>query len=93
MHDFELSDEHAMILDSVRRFVQDVVDPNTLEYDEHRAFARAGVEGLAELGLYGMLVGDEHGGAGLGMVAFVAVLEALGGGCGSTARSWSFKRR
>lgn len=88
MHTFELSEEQTMILDTVGRLVEEVARPKALEHDEHHEFARAGFDGLAELGLFGVAVGEASGGAGLGMLAFVVAAEALGRGCGSTARAF-----
>ena len=86
MYDFELSDEQSMVLDTVKKLVQDVVEPVALERDEHRQFVREGYDGLAELGLFGVAVAEAEGGAGLGLTSLALALSELGKGCGSTGR-------
>ena len=46
--------------------------------DVRRARRRRGLDGLRELGVVGLLVREEHGGAGMGMVDAAVVLEELG---------------
>ncbi|MBM4063508.1 MAG: hypothetical protein FJ265_20780, partial [Planctomycetes bacterium] len=62
------------------------VAPQALELDEHRTCARAGFDGLAGLGLFGLCVAEANGGAGMGFLPYVASLEALGACGGSLAR-------
>ena len=83
---FQLSEEHEMVLDTIKRMVQDSAAPQALEHDEQRRFVREGFDALAELGLLGACVGEEAGGAGLGHVALVIAVEELARGCGSSAR-------
>ncbi|MFO1077664.1 MAG: acyl-CoA dehydrogenase family protein [Planctomycetota bacterium] len=86
MHNLQLTEDQDLIVDSVRKFVADVVAPKALEYDEHRAFARSGFDGLAELGVFGLSVGEAAGGAGMGLLPFVAALECIGEHSGALAR-------
>ncbi|MEY2983258.1 MAG: hypothetical protein RL562_3485 [Planctomycetota bacterium] len=86
MHNLTLSDELSMIQDTVRKLVQDVVDPAALEHDEHRQFVRPAFEALAETGLFGAAIAEEDGGAGLGLLSLVVACEELGRACGSTGR-------
>jgi acyl-CoA dehydrogenase len=79
--DFEFSEDQELLRDSVRRFLADrapiasYVRP-LLDGDENR---RPEVwNGLADLGVVGLLVPEEHGGAGMGMVDAAVVLEELG---------------
>ncbi|MCA8941518.1 MAG: acyl-CoA dehydrogenase family protein, partial [Planctomycetes bacterium] len=86
MHNFELSEEHTMVLESMRKLVDEVAAKVALERDEHRQFARESVDGIAELGLFGMSVSEAGGGAGLGHLALVVAVEACAEACGSSAR-------
>ena len=86
IHNFQLSEEQSMILDTVRKFVQDSVAPEALERDEHRQFARGSFDGLAELGMLGLPISEANGGAELGMLSFVVALEELSKVCGASAR-------
>jgi butyryl-CoA dehydrogenase len=88
MHNLQLTEDQDLIVDTVRKFVADAVVPVVLEHDEHRTFAQAEFTGLAELGMFGLLVGEAHGGAGMGFVPFIAALEAVGEHSSSLARLW-----
>jgi alkylation response protein AidB-like acyl-CoA dehydrogenase len=86
MHNLELSEEQAMIQETVRKLVADVAAPNALHCDEHEEFVQKSFEALAELGLLGAAVREDQGGVGLGVIALVVALEELGRACGSSAR-------
>lgn len=86
MHNLQLNDDQTLVLDTVTKFVQEVVAPTAQERDEHRHFAREEFAGLAELGLFALPVAAEHGGAGMGVLPFAAVCEEIGAHSGSLAR-------
>lgn len=88
MHNLQLSEDQEMIVDTVRKFVADVVAQKAQELDEHRMFVREQFEGLAELGVFGLSVAEANGGAGMGLVPLVAALESLGAHSASLARLW-----
>ncbi len=88
MHNLQLTEDQEMVVDTVRKLVADAVAPKVQELDEHRTFAREWFDGLAELGVYGLSLAEEHGGAGMGLVPYVAALEAVGEHSGSLARLW-----
>jgi alkylation response protein AidB-like acyl-CoA dehydrogenase len=88
MHNLQLTEDQAMIVDTVRKFVADEVAPKAQELDEHRTFAREHFDGLAGLGVFGLCVGEAAGGVGMGLLPFVAALEAVGAHSGSLARLW-----
>jgi alkylation response protein AidB-like acyl-CoA dehydrogenase len=85
-HNFALSEEQAMVLETVRKLVEDEIAPAALEHDEHRRFARPAFDRLAELGMLGLPVAEASGGAGMGWLALAVALEELAAACGSTAR-------
>ena len=74
--DFEFSPEQEMLRTSVRAFLA-AKAPLTSVRAEYgaTAFDRSVWDGLVELGVVGLLVGEEHGGAGMGMVDAAVVLE------------------
>ena len=84
--DFEFSADQEMLRDSVRRFLADKA-PIAYVRD---AYETDGAElgrdevwtGLRDIGAVGLLVPEEHGGAGMGMVDAAVVLEELGGALG-----------
>jgi alkylation response protein AidB-like acyl-CoA dehydrogenase len=79
--DFDFSDEQEQLRDAVRRWVDKGYD-----FERHRAivksggFDRAAYEQLAELGLTGLYIAEEHGGMGMGPVEGMVVMEELGRG-------------
>ena len=72
-----LTDEHIMIRDMVREFADSEISPVAQEFDEKGKFPRELVEKMGELGLMGIIVPEEYGGAGLDMVAFVTAIIEL----------------
>lgn len=88
MHNLQLTEDQDMIVDTVRKFVADEVAPKAQELDEHRTFAREQFDGLAGLGVFGLCVSEAAGGVGMGLLPYVAALEAIGAHSGSLARLW-----
>src|SRR5437764_9267374 len=67
--DFELTDEQRLIQDTVRSFVDDRVLPNAIENDIEHRLDLGVIEGMAELGLLGIVIPEAYGGAGLDFVS------------------------
>jgi alkylation response protein AidB-like acyl-CoA dehydrogenase len=61
----------------VREFAETEVAPVALEHDEKQEFPHEIVKKAAELGYYGVIFPEEYGGAGLGYVEYVIVVEEL----------------
>ncbi|MBV9413202.1 MAG: acyl-CoA/acyl-ACP dehydrogenase [Acidimicrobiia bacterium] len=79
--DFEFSEEQEALRSSVRRFLaeQAPIQPYVRDlYGDRRGTTDAVWEGLADLGVMGLLIPEEHGGAGMGMVDVGVVVEELG---------------
>ncbi|HEY5077041.1 MAG TPA: acyl-CoA dehydrogenase family protein [Acidimicrobiia bacterium] len=77
--DFEFSTEQEMLRTSVRAFLAATSPLASVRAGYELAVADSAVwDGLRELGVVGLLVGEEHGGAGMGMVDAAVVLEELG---------------
>src|SRR5256714_1200203 len=75
--DFELTDEQRLLQDTVRRFVDERILPNAIENDiEHRLDMDA-IAGMAELGILGVVIPEEHGGAGLDFVCEALACEEI----------------
>src|SRR5215213_11100971 len=66
-----------MVQASVREFVAGEVAPRAHEYDEQSRFPREQLKGLADLGLLGMIIPEEWGGAGFDAVAYALALEEI----------------
>jgi glutaryl-CoA dehydrogenase (non-decarboxylating) len=67
--DFALTDEQRLIQDTVRTFVDERVLPVAVENDIEHKLDLELIEGMAELGLLGIVIPEEYGGAGLDFVA------------------------
>lgn len=85
--DFELNQEQRMWKDAVHDFVAQEVKPKAQEVDEHAEYNWDAVRKMASLGLLGLNVPEELGGAGVDAVSAAISIEELGWGCGSTALS------
>ncbi|HIA39708.1 MAG TPA: isovaleryl-CoA dehydrogenase [Candidatus Poseidoniales archaeon] len=71
------SDEHSMLREMLRDFVINEVEPQALEHDRDEKFNRALFDQIGELGLLGLTVPHEYGGAGMDATAAVIVHEEL----------------
>ena len=75
--DFELTDEQRLLQDTVRRFVDDRILPNAVENDVNHHLDLGAIEGMAELGLLGIVIPEEYGGAGLDFVCEALACEEI----------------
>jgi glutaryl-CoA dehydrogenase (non-decarboxylating) len=75
--DFELTDEQRLIQDTVRAFVDDRVLPVAVQNDIDHKLDLELIEGLAELGILGIVIPEEYGGAGLDFVAEALACEEV----------------
>ncbi|CAB4687832.1 MAG: butyryl-CoA dehydrogenase [Actinobacteria bacterium] len=75
--DFELTDEQRLIQDTVRAFVDDRILPVAIENDLAHRLDRDVIDGMGELGLLGVVIPEEYGGAGLDFVAEALVCEEI----------------
>ena len=74
---FDLSDEDRLILKTVREFGERELGPRAKERDEKRIFPRQELMKMAELGLLGPNIPEEHGGTALSTRTFVGIMEEL----------------
>ena len=75
--DFELTDEQRLIQDTVRAFVDERVLPVAVQNDIDHRLDMDVIEGMAELGLLGIVIPEEYGGAGLDFVAEALACEEI----------------
>jgi len=83
--DFDLSEEQRMWRSAVHDFVAKEVKPHARAVDENGQFNWEAVRKMGPLGLLGLNVPEEYGGAGVDAVSAAIAIEELGWGCGSTA--------
>ena len=75
--DFELSPEQKEIQGLTRDFARREIEPHAAVWDREHLFPREIFVKLAELGLMGVCVPEEYGGAGADFLSYVLVLEEL----------------
>ena len=74
---FRLTAEQQLISETVRRFMDSRVRPHVREWDERQNFPASVLGEMGSLGLLGVMVGEELGGAGLGALELVTVIEEI----------------
>lgn len=79
------SEEHRMIRDAIRAYVQECIAPHAAQWDREHTFPAEALRGLGELGALGMTVPEAWGGAGLDYAALVLALEEIAAGDGATS--------
>src|ERR1017187_4292096 len=74
---FHLSENQNMIADMIRKFGKEHILPHYMEWDESQKFPIEVFKKLGELGLMGVLVPTEYGGAGLSYTEYVTAIVEL----------------
>lgn len=82
------SDEQKMLQDTVRQFARENLGPQIEKLDHEEGVNREAFYKLGELGLLGVTVKEEDGGAGLGAVEATIVMEEMGAVDASTTLSY-----
>lgn len=75
--DFQLSDEQQQLKKTVREFAEREIAPHVMKWDEASEFPLATIKELGKLGLMGIIVPAELGGAGAGYVEYATAIEEL----------------
>src|SRR5882724_3074404 len=78
-----LNEHQLMIRDMARGFAREKLAPFAAEWDRESRFPLEAVAAMGELGLMGMLVPQEWGGAGVDFVSYAAAVEEIAAGDGS----------
>ena len=86
--DFGLGDDNDMLRDSVRAFAAERIAPRAEDIDASNQFPRDLWPELGELGLLGITVDSDHGGAGLGYLAHVIAMEEISRASASVGLSY-----
>jgi len=81
----ELTDEQRLMQETVRAFARNEVLPKAAELDETGRFPAELVSQMAELGLMGVAIPQELGGAGMDHVCYAVAVEEVARACASTA--------
>jgi hypothetical protein len=78
-----LSEEQALIRDTARQFARERLMPHAAQWDREARFPKEAIAEMGRLGLMGMLVPAEWGGAGADHVAYALALEEVAAGDGA----------
>ena len=87
--DFTLSEEQTLIRDMARDFAKNELAPNASDWDQRAEFPESHIRRMAELGLMGVNVPEELGGAEAGPVALSLAITEIAKGCASCAVTMS----
>jgi butyryl-CoA dehydrogenase len=82
--DFQLTDEQRQVRDMCRDFAAKELAPNARRWDLDHQFPREAVKKLGELGLMGIAVPSELGGAGMDNISYALAMEEISRGCAGT---------
>src|SRR6187397_1153897 len=77
MIEFELTEDHQALVQTVREFAQKEVAPHIKEWDEKQQFDPSVLKKMAELNLLGVCIPEEYGGAGFDYISLGLVCEEL----------------
>jgi len=81
--EFELSEEQRMIRDTARDFAAREVAPKAAELDKTGRWPQEIVAKMAELGLLGVAIPQEYGGAGMDALSYALAMEEVSAACAS----------
>lgn len=84
---FELNENQIMISQVVRDFAEKEIRPNLNKWDSEEIFPVETMKKMGELGLLGIFVPEEYGGAGFGYFEYATALMELGKVCGGIGLS------
>ena len=89
MKDHGLTEEQRLIRDSVHDLARDKFGPNAAKADKHYQVPVHNLKPLAEMGYTGLFMPEQYGGAGLGVLENVLVVEQIARYCANTAILYS----
>lgn len=89
MQDLGLTEEQRLIRDNVRALARERFAPNAAHADKKYRPPVENMKVLAEHGYTGLFMPDEYGGAGLGLLENVLVVEQIARACANTAMLFS----
>lgn len=82
---FELTEAQQLVCDTARNYAQKTLAPIAGQLDREGRFPQEQLAELAELGMMGVNIAEEYGGAQAGAVAYALAMMEIAQGCASTA--------
>ncbi len=79
-----LASHHEQLREAVRRFAAEQLAPNAPAWDRDKHFPREQLQGLAAMGLMGVAIPEEWGGAGMDYTALAIACDEVSAGDGAT---------
>src|SRR5579871_1299868 len=76
-------DTHELLKKTCRQFAQKKLAPKAKEFDQTHSFPQEEVNELGQLGLMGVFIPENYGGAGLDALAYAIAMEEISAGCAS----------
>ena len=83
------SPEELAVLEQVRELVRERIEPRAARLDAEARFPWDSILDLNSIGLNGVFIPPEHGGAGFSYACFLTLVEEISHGCPSTAVTWA----
>src|SRR5919106_123080 len=80
-----MSAQTEEIRQAVRRYAREQLAPHAAQWDREKYFPKEALQGLAAMGLYGVAIAEEWGGAGLDYTSLAVACEEIAAGDCSTA--------
>jgi alkylation response protein AidB-like acyl-CoA dehydrogenase len=84
---FTTSELTEQVQQTAREFARQYIKPHVMDWDESQEFPVEVFREMGKLGLMGVLVPEEYGGAGLGYIEYKTVIEEIARVCGSVGLS------
>ena len=85
--DFRKDDSTKQIADATRDFAVSMIKPHVMEWDERQELPLAMFREMGKLGLMGVLVPEQYGGAGLGYYEYATIIIEVAKVCGAVGLS------
>ena len=84
---FEQTDNQKMVAQMAKDFAEKHIRPYVMEWDEAQIFPKETLQEMGKLGLLGVLVPEEYGGAGLGYFEYITAIIEISKVCSSVGLS------
>lgn len=75
--DFSFTEDQELLRDEVRRFAEERIRPGLAERDREHRFPLDIFQEMGEMGLLGMMVPEEYGGAGMDTLSYLLAMEEI----------------